>query len=83
MSDLDLSALRVLVTGVAGLLVAFVVEELRRRGCHIVAVPGSRDYVLVEVHAVRRTLGDHEPDIALHLGAPARGPAHLRRHRPR
>ena len=54
MSDLDLSALRVLVTGGAGFLGSFVVEELRRRGCHSVAVPRSRDYDLVDLQAVRR-----------------------------
>ena len=43
MSDLDLSALRVLVTGGAGFLGSFVVEELRRRGCHSVAVPRLSD----------------------------------------
>lgn len=69
MSDLDLSALRVLVTGGAGFLGSFVVEELRERGCQQVAVPRSRDYDLVDLQAVRRLLADTRPELVIHLAA--------------
>jgi len=69
MSVLDLSQLRVLVTGGAGFLGSFVVEKLRARGCREVFVPRSRDYDLVELTAVRRLLADSRPDLIIHLAA--------------
>lgn len=60
---------RVVVTGGAGFLGSFVVEQLRARGCREIVVPRSKDYNLVEMDAVRRLYDDSTPDIVLHLAA--------------
>src|SRR5512141_2445251 len=48
------STQRVVVTGGAGFLGSFVLEELRRRGAEHVFVPRSKDYDLVDMAAVKR-----------------------------
>ena len=60
---------RVVVTGGAGFLGSFVVEQLRTKGCRQIIVPRSRDYDLVEMEAVRRLYADTTPDILIHLAA--------------
>jgi len=60
---------RVLVTGGAGFLGSFVVENLRDRGCHDIAIPRSRDYDLRDPEAARRLLRDTDPTLVLHLAA--------------
>lgn len=60
---------RVVVTGGAGFLGSFVVEQLRTKGCRHIIVPRSRDYDLVEMEAVRRLYADTTPDILIHLAA--------------
>ncbi len=44
---------RVVVTGGAGFLGSFVVEELRRRGAREIFIPRSKEYDLVDMDAVR------------------------------
>ena len=60
---------RVVVTGGAGFLGSFVVEQLRAKGCRDVVVPRSREYDLVQMDAVRRLYADTNPDILIHLAA--------------
>ncbi len=60
---------RIVVTGGAGFLGSFVVEELRRRGAREIFVPRSRDYDLVEMDAVKRLYADARPTLVLHLAA--------------
>ena len=60
---------RVVVTGGAGFLGSFVVEQLRAKGCRQIIVPRSRDYDLVEMEAVRRLYADTTPDVLIHLAA--------------
>jgi GDP-L-fucose synthase len=60
---------RVVVTGGAGFLGSFVVEQLRARGCSQIIVPRSKDYDLVEMGAVQRLYADAKPDMVLHLAA--------------
>src|SRR5712692_5289116 len=60
---------RVVVTGGAGFLGSFVVEQLREHGCREIIVPRSREYELVEVEAVRRLYRDVRPDLVIHLAA--------------
>lgn len=60
---------RVVVTGGAGFLGSFVVEQLRVRGCAQIIVPHSKDYDLVEMGAVQRLYADAKPDMVIHLAA--------------
>jgi GDP-L-fucose synthase len=58
---------RVVVTGGAGFLGRFVVEELRRRGASELFVPRSREYDLVRMDAVEALYRDARPTLVLHL----------------
>ena len=60
---------RVVVTGGAGFLGSFVLEELRRRGARDVFVPRSREYDLVDIAAVRRIYADAKPTLVIHMAA--------------
>jgi len=64
---------RVVVTGGAGFLGSFVVEQLRARGAGEIIVPRSRDYDLVEMAAVRKLYDDARPDLVIHLAAQVGG----------
>jgi GDP-L-fucose synthase len=60
---------RVVVTGGAGFLGSFVVEQLGAKGCRDIFVPRSKDYDLVHMDAVQRLYSDRTPDIVIHLAA--------------
>lgn len=60
---------RVVVTGGAGFLGSFVVEQLRGKGCREVVVPRSKDYDLVQMPAVQQLYSDAKPDLVIHLAA--------------
>jgi GDP-L-fucose synthase len=60
---------RVVVTGGAGFLGSFVVEQLRARGCSQIIIPRSKDYDLVQMAAVQRLYADTKPDVVIHLAA--------------
>ena len=60
---------RVTVTGGAGFLGGYVLDELRRRGAAEIFVPRSKDYDLVEMDAVKRLYRDARPTVVLHLAA--------------
>ena len=60
---------RVCVTGGAGFLGSFVVDELRRRGAAEVFVPRFEEYNLVEREAILRMLDYARPDLIIHLAA--------------
>jgi GDP-L-fucose synthase len=60
---------RVVVTGGAGFLGSFVLEELRRRGAKDVVVPRSSEYDLVQMDAVKALYRDARPTVVLHLAA--------------
>ena len=64
---------RVTVTGGAGFLGSFVVENLRERGCREISIPRSKDYDLVKMKAVERLYKDSRPDIVIHLAAKVGG----------
>src|SRR5512132_1427932 len=66
---IDWSKERVVVTGGAGFLGGFVLEELRRRGARDIVVPRSADYDLVEMDAVRKLYRDARPTLLIHLAA--------------
>lgn len=60
---------RMVVTGGAGFLGSFVVEQLRARGSARIVVPRSKEYDLVQMDAVQRLYADAKPDIVIHLAA--------------
>jgi GDP-L-fucose synthase len=60
---------RIVVTGGAGFLGSFVVDQLRARGAKNIFVPRSREYDLVDMAAVRRMYDDAKPDLVIHLAA--------------
>ena len=60
---------RVVVTGGAGFLGSFVVEQLRTKGCREIVVPRSQDYDLVQMEAVQRLYREAHPDVVIHLAA--------------
>jgi GDP-L-fucose synthase len=65
---MELSGTRVVVTGGAGFLGRYVVEELRAGGADVF-VPRKKDYDLVQREACRRLLRDHRPAMVVHLAA--------------
>jgi GDP-L-fucose synthase len=70
---LDWPTERVVVTGGAGFLGSFVLEELRRRGAREIFVPRSKDYDLVQMEAVRRLYRDARPTLVIHMAAKVGG----------
>ena len=56
---------RVVVTGGAGFLGSFVVEQLRANGCQNFFVPRSKDYDLVHMDAVKQLYSDRTPDMII------------------
>lgn len=64
---------RIIVTGGAGFLGSFVLENLRKRGYHDIVVPRRKDYDLTTEEAVARLYKDQKPAIILHLAAEVGG----------
>src|SRR5499427_2170256 len=65
----DWPSRRVMVTGGAGFLGAWVVQKLRQRRCQHIFVIRSKDYDLRRGEDIRRVLTDTAPDIVIHLAA--------------
>ena len=71
---------KVCVTGGAGFLGSFIVENLRQFGVKKVFVPLIEKYNLVDPHSIDRMLKDSQPDIILHLAAQVGGIGANREH---
>jgi GDP-L-fucose synthase len=72
-SAIDFTKARIVVTGGAGFLGSFVIEELRRRGAGEVFVPLIEEYDLVDRQSVRKLMADARPDLVFHLAAQVGG----------
>jgi GDP-L-fucose synthase len=64
---------RILITGGAGFLGSFVVEQLRARGYEDLVVPRRREYDLTRERDVERLYSDFKPAVVLHLAAEVGG----------
>jgi len=60
---------KVVVTGGAGFLGSYVVENLRSRGCENIFIPRRKNYDLVKSKDVRLLYQDTQPDLVIHLAA--------------
>ncbi len=60
---------KVCVTGGAGFLGSFIVEQLKGKGCNNIFVPLVEEYNLVEMDSVKKLYSDCNPDIVVHLAA--------------
>jgi GDP-L-fucose synthase len=62
-----------MVTGGAGFLGSFLIEELKRRGARDIFVPLIEKYDLVDRQSVRKLMADAKPDLIFHLAAQVGG----------
>ena len=71
---------RVLITGGAGFLGSFVVENLRKSGAQQTFTPRSKDVDLREKEAIIRLLENTRPNVVIHLAAVVGGIGANREH---
>ena len=64
---------RIVVTGGAGFLGSYLLEELRARDATDIFVPQESEYDLVDMEAVKRLYRDAKPTLVLHLAAKVGG----------
>ena len=72
-NELDFSTARIMVTGGAGFLGSFLIEELKRRGARDIFVPLIEKYDLVDRQSVHKLMADVRPDLVFHLAAQVGG----------
>jgi GDP-L-fucose synthase len=66
---MDWKNTRFLVTGGAGFLGSFVMEQIRAKGAEKVTAPTIQDIDLTDTLAVRRLMAEVKPEVILHLAA--------------
>jgi GDP-L-fucose synthase len=64
---------RIVVTGGAGFLGSFLLEELKRRGAREIFVPQEQEFDLVEMESVKRLYREAKPTLVIHLAAKVGG----------
>src|SRR2546422_5192462 len=64
---------RIIVTGGAGFLGSFVVEQLRARGYNDIIIPRRKEYDLTHEAEANRLYKDFKPAVILHLAAEVGG----------
>lgn len=63
----------IVITGGAGFVGSFIVDQLRARGFTNLAVPRRKDFDLTTEEAVERLYRTYRPDVVLHLAAEVGG----------
>jgi GDP-L-fucose synthase len=71
---------RIVVTGGAGFLGAYVLDGLKKRGCRNILVPKIEDYNLIKLADIKKMYDDMEPNIVIHLAAVVGGIGANREH---
>jgi len=66
---LELANRRITVTGGAGFLGSYIIEQLRAEGCNNIFVPRRREYDLTDAAAVHRMFEKHAPQVLIHCAA--------------
>jgi GDP-L-fucose synthase len=70
---MDWKNTRILVTGAAGFLGSFVMEQLRAKGAGRIAAPTIDEVDLTDTSSVRRLMADVKPEVVIHLAARVAG----------
>lgn len=66
---LDWANKKICVTGGAGFLGTYLIEDIKQRGAQDIFVPTFENYDLVDPDAIERMLDDSNPDVIIHLAA--------------
>jgi len=70
---INLKDKRILVTGGAGFLGAYIIKQLKARGCSNIFVPKIEEYNLMELGAINKAFDTAQPDLVIHLAAAVGG----------
>jgi len=70
---MDLSKKRIMLTGGAGFLGAFVAQKLKARGCKHIFIPKEQHYDLTKAEAIERAFKDSKAEVVIHLAAKVGG----------